>query len=253
MRLMRHDVNLGRATFWNIKNRLPRAITTVEWDNSFVSVYSKDNPNLLFSMCNFEVRIFPKCRSPEGTKFIHRDGVWNLQNNETKELTAQVYLRVTQDGMDAFNNRIRAILLASGSTTFTKIANRWNTACISLMTYYREAVVNTPELLDLLVKNENKIQTRIKVGLNSKMPSRFPPVVFYCPKELGGLGMISMGHILIPQSDLRYKNQTSVGGVSHFRAGMSHDKDEYIPNLYRYIQPWESEFLDSRGYGLSTL
>ena len=81
MRLMRHDVNLGRATFWNIKNRLPRAITTVEWDNSFVSVY-KDNPNLLFSMCNFEVRIFPKCRSPEGTKFIHRDGVWNLQNNE---------------------------------------------------------------------------------------------------------------------------------------------------------------------------
>ena len=38
MRLMRHDVNLGRATFWNIKNRLPRAITTVEWDNSFVSV-----------------------------------------------------------------------------------------------------------------------------------------------------------------------------------------------------------------------
>ena len=54
----------------------------------------------------------------------------------------------------------------------------------SLMTYYREAVVNTPELLDLLVKNENKIQTRIKVD-QLKMPSRFPPVVFYCPKELG--------------------------------------------------------------------
>ena len=246
MRLMKHDVNLGRATFWNIKNRLPRAITTVEFENSFVSVYSKDNPNLLFSMCNFEIRIFPKCRSPEGTKFVHRDGVWNLQNDETKELTAQVYLRVTQDGMDAFNNRIRAILLASGSTTFTKVANKWNTACISLMTYYREAVVNTPELLDLLVKNENKIQTRIKVGLNSKMPSRFPPVVFYCPKELGGLGMISMGHILIPQSDLRYKSQTGEGGVSHFRAGMSHDKEEYIPNLYRYIQPWESEFIDSQ-------
>ena len=35
------------------------------------------------------------------------------------------------------------------------------------------------------------------------MPSRFPPVVFYTPKELGGLGMLSMGHVLIPQSDLR--------------------------------------------------
>lgn len=38
------------------------------------------------------------------------------------------------------------------------------------------------EMLDLLVKCENKIQTRIKIGLNSKMPSRFPPVVFYTPK-----------------------------------------------------------------------
>lgn len=36
--------------FWDMKNRLPRSITTLEWENSFVSVYSKDNPNLLFSM-----------------------------------------------------------------------------------------------------------------------------------------------------------------------------------------------------------
>ena len=50
MRLMKHDVNLGRAVFWDIKNRLPRSLTTVEWESSFVSVYSKDNPNLLFAM-----------------------------------------------------------------------------------------------------------------------------------------------------------------------------------------------------------
>ena len=42
--------------------------------------------------------------------------------------------------------------------------------------------MHTQELLDLLVKCENKIQTRVKIGLNSKMPSRFPPVVFYTPK-----------------------------------------------------------------------
>ena len=136
------------------------------------------------------------------------------------------------------------------------------------MTYFREAVVNTQELLDLLVKCENKvrererekemmimhctcmllcslslclplsplyllqIQTRIKIGLNSKMPSRFPPVVFYTPKELGGLGMLSMGHVLIPQSDLRWSKQTDVG-ITHFRSGMSHDEDQLIPNLYR--------------------
>ncbi len=30
------------------------------------------------------------------------------------------------------------------------------------------------------------------------------------------------------------------------RAGMSHEEDQLIPNLYRYIQPWESEFSDSQ-------
>lgn len=64
---------------------------------------------------------------------------------------------------------------------------------------------------------------------------RFPPVIFYTPKEIGGLGMLSMGHILIPQSDLRYSKQTDVG-VTHFRSGMSHEEDQLIPNLYRYIQ-----------------
>lgn len=83
--------------------------------------------------------------------------------------------------MGKYHNRVRQILMASGRTTFTKIVNKWNTALIGLMTYYREAVVNTQELLDLLVKCENKIQTRIKIGLNSKMPSHFPPVVFYTP------------------------------------------------------------------------
>ena len=56
MRLMKHDVNLGRAVFWDMRNRLPRSLTTLDWDNSFVSVYSRDNPNLLFSMVNFEAR-----------------------------------------------------------------------------------------------------------------------------------------------------------------------------------------------------
>ena len=243
MRLMKHDVNLGRATFWEIKNRLPRSITTIEWSNSFVSVYSKDNPNLLFNMCGFEVRIIPKIRN-EG-EFSFKDGEWKLQNESTKEITAKAVLRVDDDSWQKFENRIRQILMASGSTTFTKIANKWNTTLIGLMTYYRESVVNSEQILDLLVKCENKMQTRIKIGLNSKMPSRFPPVVFYTPKELGGLGMLSMGHILIPQSDLRYCKQTD-SGITHYRAGMSHEEDQLIPNLYRYIQSWESEFIDSQ-------
>jgi pre-mRNA-processing factor 8 len=244
MRLMKHDVNLGRAVFWDIKNRLPRSITTLDWDTSFASVYSRDNPNLLFSMCGFEVRILPKMRALN-EEFTYKDGVWNLQNENTKERTAQAFLRVDEPSLEKFQNRVRQILMASGSTTFTKIVNKWNTSLIGLMTYYRESVIHTQELLDLLVKCENKIQTRIKIGLNSKMPSRFPPVVFYTPKELGGLGMLSMGHILIPQSDMYYSKQTDLG-VTHFRSGMSHEEDHLIPNLYRYINPWEQEFKDSQ-------
>jgi pre-mRNA-processing factor 8 len=56
------QVNLGRAVFWDIKNRLPRSLTSIEWEDSFVSVYSKDNPNLLFNMVGFDVRIVPKIR-----------------------------------------------------------------------------------------------------------------------------------------------------------------------------------------------
>ena len=82
-------------------------------------------------------------------------------------------------------------------------------------------------MLDALVRAENKIQTRIKIGLNTKMPSRFPPVVFYTPKELGGLGMLSMGHILIPQRDLRYCKQTD-NGITHFRSGMTHEEEQLI-------------------------
>ncbi|KAH8824952.1 NUC071 domain-containing protein [Flagelloscypha sp. PMI_526] len=222
MRLIKHDCESRSCC------SLPRSLTTIEWEDTFVSVYSKDNPQLLFSMCGFEVRILPKIRTLGGEQFSLKDAVWNLSNEQTKERTAQAFLRVSDDGVQQFNNRIRQVLMSSGSTTFSKIVNKWNTALIGLMTYYPE----------------NKIQTRVKIGLNSKMPSRFPPCVFYTPKELGGLGMLSMGHVLIPQSDLRWSKQTDVA-VTHFRAGMSHEEDQLIPNLYRYLQPWEAEFLDS--------
>ena len=244
MRLMRHDVNLGRAVFWDLKNRLPRSVTTIEWDDTFASVYSRDNPNLLFSMNGFEVRILPKIRN-QGGEFPEKDSVWSLIDNATKERTAVAFLQVTEEDIAKFNNRIRQILMSSGSTTFTKIANKWNTTLIALFTYYREAAVSTVSLLDTIVKCETKIQTRVKIGLNSKMPSRFPPAVFYTPKELGGLGMISGSHILIPTSDKRWSKQTDTG-VTHYRAGMSHDEETLIPNIFRYIIPWESEFRDSQ-------
>lgn len=39
----------------------------------------------------------------------------------TKERTAQCFLRVDDESMSRFHNRVRQILMASGSTTFTKV------------------------------------------------------------------------------------------------------------------------------------
>ena len=70
------------------------------------------------------MRVLPKCRmATEG--FANKDGVWALQNIHTKERTAQAFLRVDDEALKAFENRVRQILMSSGSTTFTKIANKW--------------------------------------------------------------------------------------------------------------------------------
>lgn len=246
MRLQKYDVNLGCSVYWQVKSRLPRSITTLEWSDTFVSVYSKDNPNLLYSMCGFEVRILPKIyqKLVSSSIEINTEGYWELKNDEEKTITAYAFIRVEKRAIESFNNRIRHILLSSGAITFTACASKWNTALISLMSYYREAVINTKELLDLIVKCENKVQTRIKIGLNSKMPNRFPPTVFYSPKELGGLGMFSMGHVLIPESDKRYSKETNIS-ISHYRQGMSHGENEFIPAQYRYLPTWQSEFDES--------
>lgn len=108
MRRIKHDVNLGRAAFWEIQNRLPRSLTTLDWQNSFVSVYSKDNPNLLFDMCGFEVRILPKVRTFQ-EEFSLKEGAWKLQQLATKEMTAQAFLRVDDLGMKEFENRVRQV------------------------------------------------------------------------------------------------------------------------------------------------
>ena len=65
-RLIKHDINLGHAVFWNVKQSLPWSLTTIEWEDTLVSVCSRDNLQLLFSMCGFEVRILPKIRAMGG-------------------------------------------------------------------------------------------------------------------------------------------------------------------------------------------
>ena len=77
-----------------------------------------------------------------------------------------------------------------------------------------------------------------------------------CVQELGSLGMLSVEHVLILQSDLRGSNRLMLEVLvrysvlypqlltgllqSHISAGITHGEDQLIPNLYRYLQPWEA-------------
>ncbi|KAJ7165720.1 ribonuclease H-like domain-containing protein, partial [Mycena crocata] len=164
---IKHDVNLRRAVFWNVKQSLPRSLTTIEWEDTFVGVYSQNNPQLPFSICGFRIRILPKIRTTSGEQFSLKDALWNLTDEQTKERTSQAFLRVSNDGtftcilvpfspltsicagVQQFNNRIRQVLMSSGLTTFSKIVNKWITVLIGLMTYYPEAVIHTNEWLNL--------------------------------------------------------------------------------------------------------
>ncbi|KAJ4976555.1 hypothetical protein NE237_001661 [Protea cynaroides] len=189
-----------------MKNRLPRSITTLEWENSFVSVYSKDNPNLLFSMCGFEVRILPKIRMSQEAFSNTKDGVWNLQNEQTKERTAVAFLRVDDEHMKVFENRVRQILMSSGSTTFTKIVNKWNKALIGLMTYFREANVHTQELLDLLVKCSGGNSDESDVGGDARRFLAASPGQFHL------FLLLTLDRVLsISCSDHIYSNEGSKG------------------------------------------
>ena len=110
-------------------------------------------------------------------------GAWALRHGGFLRLS------VSEEGVSAFKRRMNQILRTSTGATFHKTINRWNTAALALIAQYREAVENTAELELLIEKFERKVQNVIKIAINSKMPVRFPAVVFFAPRSVGGLGM----------------------------------------------------------------
>ena len=110
------------------------------------------------------------------------------------------------------------ILMSSGSTTFTKVANKWNTALIGLMTYYREATVHTQELLDLLVKCENKIQTVSSYVQASKARLALPLSSFNvraCRPSWSWKAQVCPGVLMTPQGN----GECDLSGCSASRLG----------------------------------
>ncbi|KAL0237114.1 hypothetical protein PCE1_000511 [Barthelona sp. PCE] len=244
MMMNRVDDFLGRAVFEVFSKRVPKTIATIEFEKSFISVSSPQNPHFNFEMGGFEIRLLPASRIDEvQATDINTNPQWTFNDHSTGESMMYGWLRVSEKAQARFTNRIRRILMTSSATTFMKIASRWNQTLLGFVSYYREAIPNTVQLIDKLIKCENRVQLIIKKGFNSKMPNRFPPVVFYAPREFGGLGMYSIGSVLVPVSDFRFASQTDAGIVA-FRSGLN--QDSVIPNLYRYVASWQDEITQSR-------
>ncbi|EOB11309.1 PRE-mRNA splicing factor PRP8, partial [Nosema bombycis CQ1] len=103
---------------------------------------------------------------------------WNLQNGFYANLS------LSSQTLSRFKSRVDQIVLTSQSSTFLKVITKWNSTVLGFINQFRELIP-----LNFFIPFEKKIQNVVKQGINSKMPIRFPSVIFYAPQEYGGLGM----------------------------------------------------------------
>jgi U5-snRNA binding site 2 of PrP8 len=146
-----------------------------------VSIYSRDNPQLLFSMSGFEVQILPKIQTMGGEQYFLKDAGMlfrisqiNKRRSRRRRHSFAFRMKVLYShcmcicrcvltvcaGVQQFNNCIRQVLMSSGSTTFSKIVNKWNAALIGLMTCYCEAVIHSNKLLIIFPIPGFRLQSR---------------------------------------------------------------------------------------------
>ena len=78
---------------------------------------------LLMPVSFVQVRILPKIRMVM-ENFANKDGVWSLQNEATKERTAQAFLRVDDEALKSFENRVRQVRPASSVTCAQQLHTR---------------------------------------------------------------------------------------------------------------------------------
>lgn len=242
MRLYLNDVNLARAVLHEFSGRIPSYIGEINEANSFVSVYSKDNPNLLFDMAGFSVRMLPVSRVEE--ELLESESMWSLRHRTTKDITCRAFLQVSKDHITMIRNKARRTVMMVGSSTFHSISAKWNALVTEIVPYYREAILGTEELQIILARAEHRMQSRVMMALNSRAKSRFPPAMFYAPADLGGLGMLSVGHSLIPAKDTMYSKVTTTG-AQYFLSGLTNDEGVPVPNVLQYYTPWETEVRES--------
>lgn len=216
---------LGGAITSYLLSKIHPSMCTVSLEGATAQEFS-------FSLCNFRVTFSHKMPCPNA---------WKLSSFFVK-------LEVAEEGVFAFRQRMSHVLRSSTGSTFYRTINKWNATILALFVYYREAIENTRELVQLAIKFERKVQNTIKMAINSKMAVRFPDVVFYAPRQAGGLGMYRgiaahCDRAYVQYSDNRMDTDTGDPGAKDPHD--SADSVKCFPSIRDYIRPWQREFEES--------
>jgi len=123
------------------------------------------------------------------------------------------------------------------SVSLVKISNKWNLNILGFVSYFRESSKNAIKFFFLNTFLENKFHIKIKTSLNSRTMSRFPLVVFYTPREFGGLGILSITKMSLSHEELKYDlKYKKTLNLLQFRV---------IPCFLDYLENWNYEFKTS--------
>jgi pre-mRNA-processing factor 8 len=208
MRLRPLECHFGRALFDALRALLGAHTTALlplaemPESHTMVSVASgPTNPSLFFEMFGFEVRLVPtewdhaSLTGTNGSPAVRTSAAtrWSLASGRMV-----AYLQVSPYALQHWIQEVQRLLMATIHAPFTRVAARWNALALHFAGMYREVAANAPAVRRLVHHAQERVQNRIKLGLNSKMPVRFPPVVFYAPRTLGGLEMVNIGYDAVP-------------------------------------------------------
>jgi len=231
------DCKNTKKLLFNVQTKLPLGLGSFDLAIVFgkQDFFSDYKNNFSIRFCGFSLFLI------ENFYFYKNKPLKNKTSNDKEGKKNLIKSKVSSSALFQFECRIKQIIMNSGSTTFTKVANKWNSSILGLITYFREFLQKNKNFMAIFSRSEEKIQIRIKTSLNSKMPSRFPMVLFFAPKELGGLGMFAVSNCIIPENDLKFQK---INNGEEF--GNTKKLKNSISSLMNFIKSWRNEFKDSK-------
>jgi pre-mRNA-processing factor 8 len=204
-----NDEEIKKAFYLEFGTRLPKSIGKLEFIN--VSPSSR----FCFTYAGVDILISEK---------VNQTSYWELNGNRFANFI------INQETLKILNFRIKQIIKLGVCSTFIKTISKWNNTILGFISRYREFIDDTPEIETFFTWAEKSIQTLIKKGINSKMPARFPAILFYTPVTYGGLGMYSVMKKYCENFNKKFANEEDI---------------IQIPDLRSYFMSWKDEFKQS--------